>query len=253
MSGATGLTGGADGCGLDFSERLYAIKHASERHCVAITDAEGRSVGSLAPIGPEEVRDDALVERMVEWRAEHMQVFTTRFTATFARTRQWLDRIVVGANDRILFKIVRGGELVGHVGLCNVAVDACDVDNLISGRKDTPLEFIIFAELALLRFAFGVLPVGSVAADVLHPNKRAIMLHRLVGFEAAARIPLDRRITETGDEILSPAVDPGSPTSDLRFEHLQISRPRFLQMHREWLASAGGLARFNFEGEAATA
>lgn len=253
MTGSISLSGHRDVRGLDFSERLHAIKHASERHCVAITDADGRGIGSLAPMGPEAARDDALVERLVEWRAEHMQVFSSRFTPTVARTRQWLDHVVVAKNDRILFKIVRGGEPVGHVGLCNVGVESCDIDNLISGRKDTPLEFIIFAELALLRFAFGVLPAASIAADVLHTNKRALMLHRLVGLERAARVPLDRRITETGDEIFSPAAEPDSPTSDLHYEHLQISRPRFLAAHREWLSSAGGLVRFNVEGKAATA
>jgi hypothetical protein len=134
--------------------------------------------------------------------------------------------------------------------LCNVGIDTCDLDNLISGQKDTPLEFIIFTELALLRFAFGVLPVSGVGADVLHTNKPALMLHRLVGLRTAGRIPLDRGISETGDEVFSPAVDPGAPTSDLCFEHLQISRPRFLEAHREWLSSAGGLVGFNVQGEA---
>src|SRR5262249_45917117 len=115
MTGSIGLPGDRRVRGVDSSERLHAIKHAPERHHVAITDADGRGIGSLVPIGPEAVRDDELVERLVEWRAQHMQVFASRFTPTPARTRDYLERIAVAKNDRILFKILKSGGLVGHV------------------------------------------------------------------------------------------------------------------------------------------
>ena len=83
---------------------------------IEIDDDQGRVIGHLRPITKAAVSSGELIERLTDWRNRARQHFFTQFTATFERTRCWLNDVLLPDERRLLFIINSGHKPVGQLG-----------------------------------------------------------------------------------------------------------------------------------------
>jgi RimJ/RimL family protein N-acetyltransferase len=172
---------------------------------LVVRDEAGATVGSLRAIGPKEAEDDALVEKLVEWRKNNMRFFRTQFAATKARTKTWLAERVAKDDTRILFLVFDETErLVGHFGLCDVEEKSAYMDNAIRGESGGDPKLFDRVEIAVLDFGFDKLGVEKHYGELFADNFIAAAWHRSIGFEieekrTLTRVERDGDITHVAD------------------------------------------------------
>ncbi|WP_026480113.1 GNAT family N-acetyltransferase [Ahrensia sp. 13_GOM-1096m] len=218
-------------------DHLKNMKLGRSSASLPVIDRNGYECAQLVPIGKADTQDDYLIKSIFKWRNRHMESFATRIAnPSIEKTRSYLENIPIGKPDRILFRLIAKGKLVGHVGLCSVNnTKICDIDNLMIGEVGLGLELAMFCELTLLHFCFDQLDVSEVAADVLNTNRAAYGLHRLVGMKVKERIPLIATIKENGDEFLTPRLSSQRLNSDVFFNRMTVNRELFMTTHKQWI------------------
>lgn len=192
---------------------LCAYKRAPEQqlpsYCVPII-VDGKNCGRLRPLTFDSIGNDEEMRLLTEWRRASSEWFTTQFPVTLAGTREWVDKQILQADDRILF-IVEDEDLVpiGQVGLLHYdeVKKQCEFDNLLRGRKGRFGNIILYALLALGVWAVQQLDLRTGYLNVLGDNFRAIAIYRRLGFREVRRIPL-RKVTEGAVTRWLPDADP---------------------------------------------
>lgn len=166
---------------------------------IPIASAEGAAAGFLTPITYRLAEDATIIDALFRWRRSHMRSFLTVFDPTLEKTRNYLTGFSLPDDARILFLVVDSeNRRVGHIGLCNIAPDGGEIDNVIRGEPVDVPGFMVCAHEALLRWAFASLDLPSAYLNVLADNMRAIQTYEKVGFRAVRRTPLLREEHEGG-------------------------------------------------------
>jgi RimJ/RimL family protein N-acetyltransferase len=155
-----------------------------------------------------------------------MRSFLTVFEPTLEKTRNYLTAFSLPDDARILFLLVsRENRYVGHIGLCNIAADGGEIDNVIRGEPVDSPGFMVCAHEALLCWAFASLDLPSAYLNVLADNVRAIQTYEKVGFRAIERTPLLREEHEGGYRLrpISASSDDATGPMLIRMEILRDS------------------------------
>jgi RimJ/RimL family protein N-acetyltransferase len=160
---------------------------------IPIASAEGAAAGFLTPITHQMAEDATIVDALFRWRRAHMKSFLTVFEPTYEKTRNYLIAFSLPDDARILFLVVnRENRHVGHIGLCNIAPDGGEIDNVVRGEPVDIPGFMVCAHEALLRWAFASLDLPLAYLNVLADNMRAIRTYEKVGFRSVGRTALAR-------------------------------------------------------------
>jgi RimJ/RimL family protein N-acetyltransferase len=139
-------------------------------------------IGSMTPIDRALACDEQVVDALTRWRRRFGRFFLTQFEPTNERTRSWLERVVLPDDSRILFLIKDdAGELVGHLGVCNVTRESAELDNYMRGRRGGDPKLMLFAGLSLIGWVYGVLGIERMTARVLANNHRTLALYDETG------------------------------------------------------------------------
>lgn len=112
------------------------------------------------------------VRVLTEWRNRFVNSFLTEFTATEARTEQWLTEVVGPDPARILFMLDDArGKTVGYLGLAFIdwKERTGEADAIVRGGEAAP-GVMARAMFTLLDWAHGQLGLKSVGARVRSDN-----------------------------------------------------------------------------------
>lgn len=194
---------------------------------ITILSAQNRMAGSLAPITHRLAGNPAIIDALYRWRRAHMEAFLTVFSPTPEKTRSYLTAFSLPDPARILFVIADcQGRYVGHIGLCNIAAEVAELDNVMRGELVDSPGFMVYAHRALLNWAFTRLNIPSAYLNVLADNERALRTYAKVGFREVARIPLVREEQADGYRLIpGDAVDAARPAATL--VRMEIKRDAF--------------------------
>jgi RimJ/RimL family protein N-acetyltransferase len=180
---------------------LSAIPRLSElkRNPALIPKLELGAFGlELIPLTIAQAGDDALVELLARWRAQHAAVYPTQFPVTYEGTRGWLLNSVLADPDRLMFLAVDPTDQeqlpVGHLGLDHAGADASmGLSNLVVGdRRRMPSGVMAAAVSRLLDWAYDDLRVTSVWSVVFTDHVAPIRMLRRIGFVDDGRIAARR-------------------------------------------------------------
>jgi len=180
---------------------LGLLKSASlsgaQSRAIAI-ESQSVPIGRLVPVGRWILDDDETIQELAAWRQAALRMFLTQSTPTRQTSYDYLEKLCIGDQSRILFMIEDStGSFVGHLGLANYSQDEAELDNVIRGRRGGPRELVLEAERALIRWAFSDLLVKRIYLRVLSHNFKAINLYDQLGFCTIERLSLARK-TEGG-------------------------------------------------------
>ncbi len=180
------------------------IKHTLDRYkrksktdpliCLPVYDARNVLYAYMKPVIAEhKIATPHYVRMLSQWRRDNPIISLGTFEITDVRTERWLDKSVIGRNDRILFIIedLRGQE-IGHLGYSSFVYDKkqCEIDKVLRAVKGSYPGVMHFAMQAILHWGFSELKLKNVTLRVISDNEHAIKFYEKLGFEHGESIPL---------------------------------------------------------------
>lgn len=153
--------------------------------------SNGKTLGSFSPVTIKTISDETIIKKLTDWREIHKKCFFTQFDSTTARTKKWLQEIIVPDDSKILFIIHDAdGIPIGNYGLRNITESSAELDNLLIGdsKKHGPL--ILAAMKSFINWAFSEFHFQYLTAAIFSQNDPVIFLHKKMGFLITNRIPV---------------------------------------------------------------
>lgn len=192
--------------------RLVAdLKCGALQAPIPILSAQNGVAGSVAPLTHRLAENPAIVDALYRWRRAHVRAFLTVFSPTLEKTRNYLTAFSLPDPARILFLIADcEGRYVGHIGLCNIAAEEAEIDNVLRGEPVDSPDFMVCAHRALLDWVFSRLNIRVAYLNVLADNERGLRTYAKVGFREVARIPLVREEQADGYRLIPGHVPDGA-------------------------------------------
>ncbi|MVB10028.1 3D-(3,5/4)-trihydroxycyclohexane-1,2-dione hydrolase [Caprobacter fermentans] len=153
---------------------------------IPVPDESGAAAAFLRPVTADfRVSLPGIESLLSKWRNENPGLNAKPFTATPEGTAVWLDRLVIGKEDRLLFLIqAPDGKPVGHIGFADFDYEekSCEVDAVLRGEKSARPGLMGFALMALLRWGRRELGLQVIRLRVFQDNPHAIRFYRKNGF-----------------------------------------------------------------------
>ncbi len=163
---------------------------------IPILDANKNTVGFLRPITADfKETINRCVELLSRWRAENPTLSPTRFRVTLEGTERWINNLVIGNDQRILFMVQDLREnYIGHMGFAgfDCMTQSAEVDLVVRGEKNVALGLMEYAVQALARWGKRELGLEHISLDVLWDNAHAISFYERCGFQKGELIPLTK-------------------------------------------------------------
>jgi RimJ/RimL family protein N-acetyltransferase len=193
---------------------VKALKAGEQQAEILVRSPSGEILGTIEPITLDLATECPLHKMLSRWRAENMTAFLTVFQSTPEKTAGFLVRVSLPSPSRLLC-VLRdaAGTLVGNIGLCNIAEGSAELDNVLRGERIGASGFMRCATSAFLGWSFGALDLHEIYLHVLEDNVRAIRLYEAVGFQRGKRLPLWRRETTEGYDLLRAETPDAVPIS----------------------------------------
>jgi len=184
--------------------------------------------GGLLPVGQLHMEDHDLIRDLASWRESHQSKFPTRFSVSQQGTRQWLHKLVLSSEERILFLVLdEGGYRVGHLGYVFVEDSSfvLEVDNVVRGVAGRSPGIMGLALNTMLRWAQKTLGAEGFVLRALSDNERAIEFYKTHSFCEEKSEPL--WIHNENDEIkYLPITTGGKKKPDSSMLHMRWKAPR---------------------------
>ncbi len=155
-------------------------------HMIPVYNDHGELIAYLRPITADyrdTIKDCA--ELMGRWRAENPSISASTFEITKERTEKWLDNLIIGREDRLLFMIqTLDGRFLGHVGYSNFRYDekTAEIDSILRGVKDEFPGIMTFALQSLLWWGKEELRLEHIELTTGPDNHKAQALYKRCGF-----------------------------------------------------------------------
>lgn len=178
---------------------------------------EEKLIAYLRPITAD-FRDSIkdCVSLMSAWRAENPSISASVFEITDERTSAWLDNLVIGRDDRLLFLIqTLDGRYIGHVGYSSFCYETktAEIDSILRGVQNVYPGVMTFALRTLLWWGKNTLKLENIELSTDTGNEKSQALYRRVGFVDKSRKALVKVIK--ADEVRwDPADDPDMPNAE---------------------------------------
>jgi hypothetical protein len=172
---------------------LKANEDPDKSFSLEVRNTDAKRFGSLRLIDKGRVATPQLAANLTKWRNASMSFFLSQFEATDERTYQWLTRVVLPSDDRLLFEVLdEEGRPVGNAGVCNLSDKEGELDNFIRGESGGEPLLFVAAEDALLNWLFSDLAVEIVSLHVFSNNWIPISNHLALGFAITGKYALSK-------------------------------------------------------------
>ena len=194
---------------------MFKVIEGKESLVIPIRDDNGAEIGVLLPVTKMHLQVNDVIEKMTNWRNQYKDFFLTQFNATPARTKQWLEKMVLSDTTRLMFLIYCKDTLIGHYGFKELNDDSAFLDNGMRGERGGHPLLMRYAASSLVKWLFDVMEVNMVYGYIFANNAMVVRLHRDLGWTFAEKFPLQKQVD--GDEIKWVVGKPGELSPDNRY------------------------------------
>lgn len=191
----------------EFIKTLFDSYKCKEKYdilkCLPVYNDDGKLVAYLRPITADyrlTIKDCAKL--MGEWREQNPSISASTFKITVERTEKWLDNLIIGRDDRLLFMItLLDGTYVGHIGFSSFdyASKTAEIDSVMRGVKNIAPGIMTFALKTMLWWGKNVARIEHIELSTDFDNEKSLKLYRRCGFVDKKRKALVKVVKE--DEI----------------------------------------------------
>jgi hypothetical protein len=212
---------------------IKGISESSFDFSIPIINYERVQIGRLRPIDIVLSKNPEVIDKLTKWRRMFTRYFLTQFQPSIERTADWLNKVVIPSDDRLLFLICdMDDRIIGNFGICNLRNSDAELDNLIRGERGGDPNLILFAEIALLKWLYFSVHIESALLHVFSNNGMTISLHSSVGFLETKRY--DLRKIQVGDEIKY-SIGTEGKIADFQYIEMRLSREEFQWKHQAFV------------------
>ncbi|MEM6812437.1 MAG: GNAT family N-acetyltransferase [Pseudomonadota bacterium] len=191
-----------------------------------ILENDGQKMGYLLPIGEEHKNNDEIIKLLSNWRENSQKYFPSQFKVTEEGTKNWLQKALIEAADRILYLVYdERDKPVGHVGLFRFDYQnqSCELDNIVRGDDSASKGIMTIACNALMQDSFSRYGLDKMYLRVFSDNDRAISLYKNLGFQEIQRVPMTKQ--EENDQVVwLPYMDSPYKKVDRYFTTMEIGK-----------------------------
>lgn len=172
---------------------IRSLKASTSRARLPVHREDGSFLGWLAPVTMTIAAERQTIETICRWRSDNMQSFLTVFSPSLEKTRRYLSNVYLPDNGRLLFFVTDdSGRRIGIGGFRDVSAESAELDLVIRGEASPVPRLMMYAQLAMLDWAFRVLNLTFVYLAVLEHNVRARRAYERIGFRPTGVTPLRR-------------------------------------------------------------
>ena len=209
---------------------------------IPILNEEGETLGVLFCLDRGMAAIPGFAKILANWRQANMQWFMTQFTATPARTQQWLDTVIIPEPNRIMFMIYTADwDMIGHYGIKSIKTWYAELDNGLRGERRGPKGMMHYAEIALLSWMFGTLGMRVANLWIFSNNEPTLKWHLKNGYKIGKSLPLYKQVRNWGVEYTTDEAE--GALADFEYLEMTISKRDLLLMH-PWITE-----RYNWTPE----
>lgn len=176
---------------------LDAVLAGTELIELPLTEENGQPIGVMRPLTARHLKLSHVLEKLTDWRNANMANFLTHFEATPARTRAWVQNVLLKSRGQMLWLIYdQNDNLVGHFGFKNLTSKSVLLDNALRGERQGHPKLFVVAGKSLVQWLWQATQVQRIDAYVMADNVPSIMMNRQIGFQGWERHPLFKQILE---------------------------------------------------------
>ena len=177
--------------------RLEAVLAGTEEMELALGDESGKPIGVMRPLTARHLDQTDVMEKLTDWRNANMSNFLTHFEATPARTRAWVQTVLLKNHRQALWLVYdQSDDLVGHFGFKSLTSQSVMLDNAMRGERQGHPKLFVVAGKAIVKWLWEATTVQRIEGIVMADNVASIMMSRQIGFQGWKRIPLIKKTFE---------------------------------------------------------
>jgi len=206
---------------------------------IVIRNEKGERLGTLDPVTKVMAVGDEPASMLARWRNDHMSCFFTQFKATPERTRNWLNKVVLPDDTRLFFLIRTADDRpVGNFGICHLAQESVEVDNLIKGEPGSGVRLIFYTWLAMIDWLIRFLGVNHLYGHLFSNNAKCDRSTEAIGFRRTASFRLHRE-NAGGDVQYRIDFDSAPAPGEIGCTRIEMTSSEFRAKH-PWLKQVYG-------------
>jgi len=177
--------------------KVAALLTGTEAIELPLCEENGRLIGVMRPLTALHLDQTDLIENLTAWRNANMANFLTHFEATPARTKAWVQNVLLKTPGQMLWLVYdQNDDLAGHFGFKNLTLKSVLLDNALRGKLKCHPKLFVVAGKCLVQWLLQSTPIQRIDAYVMSDNVPSIMMNREIGFQGQKRHPLIKRTIE---------------------------------------------------------
>lgn len=197
----------------------------SERKIIILNN-HGEELTQLEPITQKHSElATELAKDLSEWRHQFAKFFKTGFPPDPVKTQNWIQNVVIGNPNKILYLVHCRNERMGHFGLTNITASDVELDNAIRARKGGHPDLFRYIEFVLLDFSFRFLKIKRIYGYLFSHNFLAMTLHKQFGFKEVERFNL--KLVSSNRSWNYEICSEEESTERFKLVHIELCEPDF--------------------------
>jgi len=202
--------------------KIGFIKNHAEFH---VFDEEGGVLARLVPVNRKSLKDfECVASRMSDWRNLYADCFLTRFHATSERTEHWLNHSLIPQEDKLLFFIIVGNDIVGHIGLADITGESAEIDNVINNHRER--NFFANVLKTVMALVFELMDIERLQIRYLSNNVRAVRAYQKIFGTTVIRIDHLKYEEKNGEGCFT-VCSQGESNTDVRYLTSAVVRQEY--------------------------
>ena len=179
-------------------------KVAGEDFQIPILNDEGSLAGFFVPFSDKILGDSILLRNFAQWRNDNIKYFLVQEESTLESTLLYVKETLEDTHKNMYLMFDLTNRVVGHFGFKEISSEVAELDNLLRTNEKIDVEFILWAEKAMIQYIFSERKFRKVQLRMLSRNILARRLHESIGFQLLGSVPLVKVLTSNGGTHLVP-------------------------------------------------
>jgi len=139
---------------------------------------------------------DETIELLYNLRKMYRDMFATDFEMTPEKTRNWIKKLILESQDRILFLILVDNKKIGCIGHggYNEKENSSQLDNMMKDPSCNISGIMTIVEKVYLKWMFEFFELSKITGYLFSDNEKMMRVHLECGWKLIDKVPIKKKI-----------------------------------------------------------